>query len=91
MIEKRKSEVSLLIEIRFLVKPSTSKTSFKVREGVREGTNVINEKRGTITDNNTILTSVRISLVQLSSIINHMCSGSNIHIPIKGLIIIKAT
>jgi hypothetical protein len=36
VIEKGKSEVSLPMEIRFLVKPGTTKTSFKVREEVGE-------------------------------------------------------
>jgi hypothetical protein len=36
VIEKGKPEISLLMEIKFLVKPGTTTTSFKVREEVGE-------------------------------------------------------
>src|SRR3954469_23684404 len=85
VIEYGKSEVSLQMDIKFLVMPGTTRTSFKERCSGGKITNMRNWDRGTISNYNTILTRVRSDLIKLCNIICHVGSCSRVCVPFSVL------
>lgn len=56
-----------------------------------DGTGMRYRERGTIIDNDTVLTRVHVSFVQLKNVISHVHRGTGIHILVKVLSVIQRT